>query len=352
MTVLERILATALAPWLRFRSRPGRVQAALAGLDYAPAAQPQLPRVRVAAVQFDIGLAPSAEAFARHAYNCARQAVAGGAGLVIFPEYTTLPLLGLLPAAQRLAAWLDKPNQTLEVSETAEAYSTMAMALRLAAPAARRVYWETFSTLAVRFRVTLLAGSAIELGAGGRLFNVAYLFGPDGALLARQVKTHLVPSEVLMGYGVGEEIVVADTPAGKLAFPVCMDHTYFEPARIAVLQGAELLIDPAANNEYYEAYAQARGVWNRVQEARCYGVFCGAIGRVAGIVFQGRSGIYAPLDLTPSGDGVLAAAAEVEREQVVFGDLDYEALRAYRRRQPLEFNRTLYRRYLPEANSR
>lgn len=351
---LQRPLATLLAPWLRRRSRPAPVYAALEGLAYPPARPVSLPWLRVAVVQFDINLTFSAADYARHVYGLVRQAVEGGAGLVVFPEYATLPLVGLVPGARRLAAMLaassrQAPAEEKREGEGGSAYGPMALAFRLAALAARRVYRATFSTLAARFGVTLLAGSAIELGGDGRLYNVGYLFGPDGGELARQVKTHLVSSEVAMGYGTGEEISVVETPAGRLAFPVCMDHTYYETARIAVLSGADLLIDPSANNEYYNPYAQARGVWNRVQEVQAYGVLCSGVGRVAGSVFEGKSGVYAPLGMTPGGDGVVAEAHTVDREEIVFADLDYAALRAYRQQEPPEFNLALYRRYLPVA---
>lgn len=354
MAMLERVLGALFWPWLRWRSRPARVRAALAGLPYHPAPRPALPRVRVAAVQFDLGLTFSAEAYARHVYELVRQAVKGGAGLVVFPEYATLPLLGLMPGAGRLAAMLEKdagqaPAEAHEEGEASGAYGTMALAFRLAAPAASRVHRATFATLAARFGVTIVAGSSVELGRDGRLHNVGYLFGPDGSEMLRQEKTHLMPVEVAMGYGVGTEIRVADTPAGRLACPVCMDHTYYETARIAALAGADLLIDPSANNEYYSPYAQARGVWNRVQEVHAYGMLCSGIGRVAGLVFQGKSGVYAPLAMTRAGDGVLAEARTADEEEIVFADLDYAALDEYRRRERLEFNLALYRRYLPAA---
>jgi len=349
----ETGLHWALGPWMLLRSRPGLVRGALEGLAYERAREPSLPRVRIAVVQFDINLAPSAAAYARHVYAMVRQAVEGGASLAVFPEYVTLPLMGLLPGAARLAAMLEagagRPAAEPAQGDAGGSYGTMALAFRLAARAARRVHRATFSTLAARFGITLVAGSAIELGSDGCLYNVGYLYAPDGSERVRQLKTHLVPGEVEMGYGVGEEIVVADTPAGRIAMPVCMDHTYFETARIAALRGADLLIDPSANNEYYNPYAQARGVWNRVQEVRTYGALCSGVGRVAGMVFQGRSGVYAPLGMTPAGDGLLAEAKTFDQEEVVFADLDYAALDAYRRREPLEFNVDLYRRYLPGA---
>jgi predicted amidohydrolase len=346
-----------LRPLLLYRSREAAVERALAGLPYQAAAPASGRQVRVAVVQFDLRLATNAAQYALHVYELVRRAVHGGVSLVIFPEYASLPLVGLVPGAHYLAARLDQTAAHGQAEANAPSaghgeaggYGTLGIAFRLAAPAATCVYHATFGRLARRFQVTLLAGSLIELNSRGHLENVAYLYGPEGTLLARQVKTHLVAGEVDMQYDRGEEIFVTRTDAGRIAFPVCMDHTYYETARIAALSGAQLLIDPSANNEYYDPYAQARGVWNRVQEVQTYGVLCSGVGRVAGTVFQGRSGVYAPLGMTPEGTGILAAARTVDQEEVLLADLDYGALEEYNRREPLEFNVDLYRRYLPGA---
>ena len=84
-----------------------------------------------------------------------------------------------------------------------------------------------------------------------------------------------------------------------------MDHSFFEPDRIAYLQGAEILIDPSADlNAGYNFWASMRGVWARVQENPAYGVLSSMVGNVLNFHFSGKSGVYGPLDLTPAGDGV------------------------------------------------
>ncbi|MGQ9683248.1 MAG: nitrilase-related carbon-nitrogen hydrolase [Anaerolineae bacterium] len=352
----ERLLGGVLRLSTRWRARAGAAQAAVQGLPAERAMVEGALRVCVGVVQFSLELVADEQAYARRAHRRVAEAVGRGAGLVVFPEYTSLPLLGLLPGTRALAGalqrWAAKEAANPGTGKRADQLALMALVLRLAAPMARDVYMDTFSTLAKRFELLLLAGSIIELDRQGRLCNVAYLFGPDGRVLARQVKTHLMPVEVAMGYGVGTEIAVVNTRAGRLAFPVCMDHTYFETARIAALRGADLLIDPAANNEYYNAHYQARGVWARVQEVHTYGVLCCGVGRVGSLVFEGRSGVYAPLELTPAGDGVVAAAANHESEDVVVAEIDYGALYRFREAQRLEFNTALYTRYLPHVYER
>jgi len=128
-----------------------------------------------------------------------------------------------------------------------------------------------------------------------------------------------------------------------------MDHTYFEPIRVAWLQGAEIIIDPAADAARYEFWAQRRGVWTRVQESPAYGVHALMVGHILGDEFGGRSGVYAPLALSPTGDGVLAQATTGDTEEVFCATVDLEALRAYRREHAPDFNLALYRKYTPQA---
>lgn len=95
-----------------------------------------------------------------------------------------------------------------------------------------------------------------------------------------------------------------------------------------------------------------RGIWPRVQESRVYGVQSCLVGELLGLTLTGRAGIFAPLELTPAGDGILAQAQHFEREDVVVvADLDLGALRRLRatRGVHLGFNLALYRRYFPRV---
>ena len=159
----------------------------------------------------------------------------------------------------------------------------------------------TFSALAARHGVHILAGSAILTDESGRLRNTAYLFGPDGRVIGRQDKTHLVAEETAMGMARGVEVRTFDTPLGCLAAPVCMDHTYWETARIATQAGARILVDPSFESDPagYSVFKQLRGVWGRVQESPAFGAHCFLVGDLLGYRGRGRSMVCAPLDLTP-----------------------------------------------------
>lgn len=326
---------------------------AVAGSPYA-AHEGQLPadvsrpsrrpsRVRVAAVQMRLDIIKDARSYAERIYGLTKSAVDKGAQLVVFPEDSGTPLVGLLPGIDKLAA----KGIDAAVADVAGEDVKVCEVFRVISPAVKRIYETTFSTLARAFRVYIITGSAFLEDDDGKMRVIGYFYGPDGELIARQRKLHLVPMEAAWGFEPGSELEVVDTPLGRIAFPICMDATYFETFRIARLRGADIVVIPSANSEEYLFWRTMRGIWPRVQESQVLGVSAAAVGNLLGIPFTGRSGLLAPLEMTPSGDGWLSRAASFDQEEVVVADLDLDALRRFRDENPLDFNVRLYERYLP-----
>jgi predicted amidohydrolase len=138
----------------------------------------------------------------------------------------------------------------------------------------------TFSWVAAMARelgVTVLGGSILEEGApGGRLFNTSALVGPDGARLGVYRKMHLFDVEVGDGQhyresaavAPGTDVVVADSPAGKVGLSVCYDLRFPELYRKHVEAGAVLLTVPAAftvatGKDHWEVLLRARAIENQ-----------------------------------------------------------------------------------------
>jgi predicted amidohydrolase len=347
VTALLRVL---LAPVLWWRSRPSLVVRALSSRAYECAEKPGSRITRVGVVQFQARLMSSAAEYADAMYELVWRAVQGGAHLIVFPEDTgSYPLGGLIPGLRRLVGGGTDGRQVEEFESGA---APMALLLRILSPASARVYRTTFSILARRFGVHIVGGSGLSIDEQGLVRKTGCLFAPDGRLAGTQTKTHLYPAEAGWGLGRGDEIEVFDTPAGRISFPICMDHTYYEPIRIAWLKGAEIIIDPAANAAEYNYWAQSRGVWGRVQESPAYGIGCFMVGRLLGVQFGGRSGVYAPLEMTEGATGILAQSESWDSEEVLFADLDLERIRGVRREHRRRLNVPLYERYLPSAYHR
>jgi len=346
MTLSDWMMGRGLAAILWWKSRPGLVKAVLKRLAFHSASLPSRDRVTVGLAQMRMQLAASAADYALHAYHLTRAAVERGAQFVLFPEYTGAPLLGLLPGVRELAS--ARPMQDAIDELTGRAETSVGDVFRAVAPAASKIYVETFSTLARRFGIHLMAGSIIVPREDGKLYSHAHLFAPDGHLIGTQPKLHLFTSED--GWlAPGDELRVFDLPFGRVAMPICMDYTYWETARLAYLAGAEILVDPAADDVGNKEWLAARGIRMRVQESPCYGLHVFMISDVLALHWRGRSSVYGPVGLLPPGQRVLAQAESDDREEVVVCELDMAALRAFRAEYVPDFNVALYEKYLPRA---
>lgn len=328
---------------LAWQSRPGPLVRHLERKRYPRRhALPEVGGVRVAAIQCQLAPIATAALFADVMYTLTLSAVQTGAELLVFPEEIASTLLGLFPEIGREKGTLE------DLVEELGPRAGAADVYRLLGPYARRVYLETFSRLARHFRVQIAAGSIIAPDREGRLENVAYLFADDGMVLGAQAKCHLTAEERTWGVTPGRSLAVIPTPMARVGLLVSTDALRFEAARILTLQGAEILLVPQSTPAPYSVWRDVEGLWARAQECQVYGVTSAAVGPMLNLQLEGRSAVYAPLELTPSGDGRLAEAASEQAQAVVVADLDLFALREIRRQNPLRFNVDLYQRELAE----
>ena len=111
------------------------------------------------------------------------------------------------------------------------------------------------SALARETGVWLAAGSVPEKD-GGRVYNTAYVFAPDGGLAARHRKMHLFDIDVAGGQRffesetltAGDDITTFETPWGVFGLCVCYDLRFPELFRLMALRGARCVLTPAAFN--------------------------------------------------------------------------------------------------------
>lgn len=168
---------------------------------------------------------------------------------------------------------------------------------------------------ATEFGVYVLIGMAVKEKVETVLYNSAVLIGPDGEVTGEYRKVHL-PAEERLVFRPGYRITPIETELGVLGIMTGWDLTFPEAARSLVLEGAEIILLPAA--------WQTKDVdmWRTLLVARAYenDVFIAAANRIGeepSYVFAGQSAV-----LSPSGD-VLAALEEPEAGYfVVKLDLD------------------------------
>ncbi len=153
-----------------------------------------------------------------------REAAAQGAVLVATPEATTY--LGPHKKKVALAEPLDGPTH------------------------------QRLADLAAELGITLLVGSVAERCDDERSYNTTLVFGPDGMLQAHYRKMHLFDVDLEASGGVtfresdrtapGDQLVVTDTPIGRLGLSICFDLRFPEVYRALVDQGATVLAVPSA----------------------------------------------------------------------------------------------------------
>jgi deaminated glutathione amidase len=189
--------------------------------------------------------------------------------------------------------------------------------------------------------IDLVAGSIAERVEGAeRGANTSVHVGPDGEDRAVYRKIHMFDVEVggrtyreSEHEAPGDEIVGSELANGeRLGLTICYDLRFPELFRIHAVRGATVMTVPAAFTEtttrdHWEVLLRARAI-----EDQCFVIAANQTGEPApGLRTGGRSMIVDPWGL------VLAQAPDTET--FVVAELDFDRLRAIRRKLPSLANR-------------
>lgn len=158
-----------------------------------------------------------------HAAEGIARAAAAGADMVVLPEMFVCP------------------------------YTNSAF-IQFAQPRAGR-YAQTMAEAAAKAGVWLIAGSVPEQ-EGTKLYNTSYVFSPSGELIAVHRKMHLFDIAVQGGqhfqesdtFTPGDQATLFDTPFGRIGLCICFDMRFPELSLLMALQGAQMILAPAAFN--------------------------------------------------------------------------------------------------------
>lgn len=142
--------------------------------------------------------------------------------------------------------------------------------------------WTTLSAIARENQIYLVGGSMPEDDGEGHIYNSSFIFSPGGDEIGCHRKVHLFDIQVENGqsfmesatFSPGSRLTVVDTVYGKIGVIICFDIRFPELSRLAVLQGAKILIVPAAFNmttgpAHWEVHFRARAVDNQVFICGC-----------------------------------------------------------------------------------
>lgn len=191
------------------------------------------------------------------------------------------------------------------------------------------------SQLAKENDVYLIGGSIPELSEN-KVYNTSYSFDRGGKQIGKHRKVHLFDISVKGGISfkesdtltAGDKTTVIDTEYCKIGIAICYDVRFPELSRKMTLDGAKLIVLPAAFNmttgpAHWDLTMRARALDNQVYFAavspardlkgvyRAYGNSCIA---------------------TPWGEFLAKAD---EKETIVYGDIDLDYEESIRQQLPL-----------------
>lgn len=335
-------------------------------------------KIIVATTQQQMRLFDSVESYRKELSRFLHMAHVKNAGLVVFPA-----LSGALAVSHRVqgfqARLLRQAEERRRAGQSlwARARSSLAgstasligasyrhayIEMLRAEPAAVAETCETlFSDLARSYETTIVAGSAYLPAADGSLHHRVTVYGPDGRALGRHDKLALSSEDEGLATP-GDVWHVIATPVGRLGILLGEEALYPEAGRVLAYEGADILVTLAAASDPALAAYIRHCTLAQAQENRLFAVTSFLIGKNhlareegSGAVFSGKSGIYAPLELTPRYSGVLVEMGTDETEGLVTAELDQELLRKWweggvepvRRKMPVE----LFASYLPSLYS-
>lgn len=139
-----------------------------------------------------------------------------------------------------------------------EKHRVEASLFRLKAGRMAQIYHSTFSRLAKRYALTLVAGSILlpdpyvengQVCAGkGALYNTCAVYRPDGRAEPRLVKKAfpIASEQTFLNAAPVEALPVFITPAGKLGVLICADSWFPEAVNKMHALGVEILAVPSA----------------------------------------------------------------------------------------------------------
>ncbi len=255
----------------------------------------------------------------------------GPDSLLVYPEDigALLALLGAPEEADSLEAALRRLAARHAPRLALWALALLLPPLKAYLRARWREIWRTYSTafsaVARRYHTYVVAGTILE-PRGRRVYNVAYLFDPQGRVAGRQAKVHLVDLEAELGVSPAPHswLRVHDTGAGRIGIAVCLDAFKEDVVTRLASMGAQILVQPSANPEPWTPSLEEewrRGSWLAAQHHRFRAaVNPMAVGRVYDLAFEGVSSIAAPRDATPDGTGYLARAKSKDDEEIVYAE--------------------------------
>lgn len=266
-------------------------------------------KMRVSAVQYHLHTISTFDAFARQVEHYIRTAAEFEVEFLLFPEFITTQLMSIGTDHREALAIDELPGYT-------------------------EAYLELFTRLAKQYGMYLIGGTHV-IERGGKLYNMAHLFRPDGTV-EEQAKLHITPTEVTeWNMAAGDGVRVFHTEKGTIAILTCYDIEFPEIVRMVRAQGADVIFCPSCTDDRQGFYRVRYCCHARAIENQMYVVATGTVGSLPTVDFMranfGQAAVIAPNDIPFPPRGILVEG-EMNNDMIVTADLDLSLLQQVRER--------------------
>jgi len=243
-------------------------------------------------------------AFADKFGTLVAQGAAGGADLLVMPEYASMELAAAFPGVGDVQAEL------------------------LAVCAQSDALLDLFTALARLHGVWLLPGS-LPWAEDGRVRNRAPLISPQGVLRFQDKSVMTRFEAERWGVQGGQPPAVFDTPWGRIGIAICYDSEFPNLVHAQAVAGAKLILVPSCTDTFHGFNRVQFSARARALENQCFVAVAPTVGDAPALATldenHGFAAIFGPVDRGFAADGVVAAGA-MDAPGWVFADLDFAAL--------------------------
>ncbi len=259
--------------------------------------------MRVSAVQYHLHTINSFEEFANRVEHYIKTASEFDSEFILFPEFFTTQLLSIG----------DKQGNPLTIQDL---------------PDFTERYRSLFTNLAMQTKTHIIGGTHV-VRKGGKLYNTAHLFYPDGRV-GEQPKLHMTPTEVKdWKITPGENLEVFETDKGTIAMLTCYDIEFPEIVRMAKSAGADVIFSPSCTDDRHGFYRVRYTSHARTIENQVYVVTTGTVGSLPTVDFMrgnyGQAAVLTPNDVPFPPRGILVEG-EINQDMIVTADLNLDLL--------------------------
>jgi len=265
--------------------------------------------LRLGLSQYEVTAPTSLDLFTAKLDRLLVEGVAGGASLLVIPEYACMEV------AAGFAGAGDPPSELHAVCSVTD---------RLL---------DIFVSAARRHRIWLQPGS-MPWRDRDRVRNRAPLIAPDGTL-AFQDKSAMTRFETeSWGVASGAPPSVFATPWGLIGIAVCYDVEFPPLVRAQTLAGARLILVPSCTDTWHGFNRVCVSARARAIENQCFVAVAPTVGDAPSLATldanHGYAAVFGPADRGFPDDGVIGQG-EADRAMWLFADLDLASIEAVRK---------------------